>query len=73
MRTVKAFLIYRASDQNLRVVKVRPTSLQWDEIAFPVQINVPAPWGKVVGSVVIDLPESGPPHIVVEQPEVPDA
>lgn len=68
MKKKHAYLIYRASDQSLRCVTRRP-DLAWDEIAFNVTINVPDPWGRLAGSVVIDLPEAGPPVIEVkEQP-----
>lgn len=63
-RVVKAFLVYRAGDASLRVVKGRPT-LAWDEIAFPIEVNVPDPWGRIAGAIVIDLPENGPAVIEV--------
>lgn len=65
MRKVKAFLIYRASDQSLRVNRQRP-NLAWDEIAFNVEVNIPDPWGRLAGAVVIDLPENGPATIEVK-------
>lgn len=64
MKKLKAYLIYRAADQNLRVVKSAPR-LAWDEIAFTVEVNVPDPWGRLAGAVVIDLPENGPAVIEV--------
>lgn len=66
-RQVTAFLIYRASDASLRVNRKRP-ELAWDEIAFTVKINVPDPWGRLAGAVVIDLPENGPAVVEVVQP-----
>lgn len=64
MKTLKAYLIFRASDQDLRVTK-RRMPLSWDEVAFEVTLNVPDPWGRLAGAVVIDLPETGPAVIEV--------
>lgn len=69
-KQLKAFLIYRASDQSLRVNMRRP-SLAWDEVAFDVVVNVPDPWGRLAGSVVIDLPENGPAVVEVTPREEP--
>ena len=70
---MSAFLVYRASDQSLRVNKGgihgRP-QLAWDEIAFTVEINIPDPWGRLAGAIVIDLPENGPAVVEVVQPGV---
>lgn len=68
MKQLKAFLIYRASDQTLRTVTRRP-NLAWDEVAFDIVVNVPDPWGRLAGSVVIDLPENGPAVVEVIQPK----
>lgn len=65
VRTLKAFLIYRARDQNLRVVSRSP-NLDWDEVAFTIQVSVPDPWGRLAGAVVIDLPENGPAVVEVQ-------
>ena len=70
-KKVKAFLIYRAADQSLRTVKKMPR-LAWDEIAFNVEVNVPDPWGRLAGSVLIDLPENGPAVVEVKHTEVPE-
>jgi hypothetical protein len=70
VKTIKAFLVFRASDQSLRVVR-RVQPLKWDEIQFSLTVNVPDPWGKLAGAVVIDLPEGGP--AVVEVQVTPDA
>lgn len=70
-RTVKAFLIYRARDGALRVVSRRP-HLDWDEVSFEVSVNVPDPWGRLAGAIVIDLPETGPAVIEVAPAEVPE-
>lgn len=66
---VKAFLIYRARSGALRVVTKRPR-LDWDEVAFEVEVNVPDPWGRLAGAIVIDLPENGPAVVEVTQPAV---
>lgn len=71
-RTVKAFLIYRARDGAMRVVTRKP-NLDWDEVSFEVTVNVPDPWGRLAGAVVIDLPENGPAVVEVKQAEVPGA
>lgn len=64
-RKLTAFLIYRASDASLRVVRKRPY-LEWDEIAFTVDITIPDPWGRLAGAIAIDLPENGPAVIEVQ-------
>lgn len=71
MKTIKAFLVFRAADQSLRIVR-RRQPLAWDEVAFNLTVNVPDPWGKLAGAVVIDLPENGP-AVVEVQVEQPDA
>lgn len=70
-RKITAFLIYRASDGSLRINKGlngRRPQLAWDEIAFTVEVNVPNPWGRLAGAVVIDLPENGPAVVEIVQP-----
>lgn len=63
-KTLKAFLIFKARDQTLRVVTRRP-SLFWDEIYFEVTLNVPQPWGRLAGATTIDLPDAGPAVIEI--------
>jgi hypothetical protein len=63
-KTLKAFLIFRAHDSNLRVVTRRP-NLEWDEIAFDISVTVPQPWGRLAGSIVVELPENGPAYVEV--------
>jgi hypothetical protein len=71
-RKMTAYLIYRASDSSLRVVTRRP-SLAWDEVAFTVEVKVPDPWGRLAGSVLIELPEGGPAVVeVIPPPQEPD-
>lgn len=65
MKRLDAFLVYRASNQSLRVVTRRP-SLAWDELAFKVTVNVPDPWGRLAGAILIDLP-GGPAVVEVKQ------
>lgn len=68
MKKMTAFLVYRAHDESLRVV-TRSPALRWDEVAFRVEVNVPDPWGRLAGAVVIDLPEGGPAVIEVQHAE----
>lgn len=68
---VTAWLIYRARDESLRTVKSAP-NLDWDEIAWRVNLSVPAPWGnKQRGEVNITLPEMPPSEIVIQTIERP--
>lgn len=67
-KQLKAYLVYRASDQSLRVI-TRSPRLAWDEVAFTIQVNVPDPWGRLAGAIVIDLPENGPAVVEVQQEE----
>jgi hypothetical protein len=70
VKKLKAFLIFRASDQNLRVVRTRP-AVAWDEMYWEIEISVPDPWGRLAGSIVIDLPEGGPAKVEVVNREAP--
>lgn len=67
-RKKTAYLVYRASDDSPRVVNKQPR-LAWDEITFEVKVNVPDPWGRLAGSILIELPETGPAVIEVEHRE----
>lgn len=70
VRKMEAFLIYRASDQSLRIAKgTNGLRLAWDEIAFKVEVNIPDPWGRLAGSVLIELPENGPAVVEVVRAE----
>lgn len=70
-QTHKAYLIFRASDESLRVTKKTPR-LAWDEIAFTIAVNVPDPWGRMAGAILVDLPENGPAVIEVKpEPVLP--
>ena len=67
---LKTWLVFRASDASLRCVKRQP-SLSWDEIAWVIDLNVPPPWGRLVGSITIDLPAAPEPTaevVLLEQP-----
>jgi hypothetical protein len=51
-----------------RLTKRRP-SLQWDEVAFPVEVQIPPGWGRVYDQSVVTLtlppaPEIAPPQQV---------
>jgi hypothetical protein len=70
-RSKRVFLIYRASDDSLRVNRQRP-ALAWDEIAFTVDVTIPDPWGRLAGSILIELPETGPAVIEVHHDEEDD-
>lgn len=63
-KQLRCFLVFRARDERVRVVTRNP-QLDWDEVAFTVQVNVPDPWGRLAGAIVIDLPENGPAVIEV--------
>ena len=64
----RAYLVFRASDESLRINN-KPPRLAWDEIAFTVDLTIPDPWGRLAGSVLIELPENGPAVIEVVQPK----
>jgi len=67
-RNKRAYLVYRASDDSLRVNN-KPPRLAWDEIAFAVDVTIPDPWGRLAGSILIELPEQGPAVIEVAHQE----
>jgi len=52
---------------HCRLAKRRP-SLDWDEIAFPINVEVPPGWGRVYDQYTIAL--SLPPPPVIEAPDV---
>jgi hypothetical protein len=64
-KKMKVYLVFCAADQSLRVVR-NLRDLAWDELAFEITINVPDPWGRLAGVIVIDLPEDGPAVIEVQ-------
>ena len=66
--TLKAWLIFKASDQTLRINKSRPR-LTWDEIAWSVELQIPQPWGRLAGAIKIDLPEAPEPTVDVQLAE----
>lgn len=69
---LKAWLIFRASNQTLRVVRRAP-SLEWDEISWSIELSIPQPWGRLAGAIKIDLPESAPPTVDVQLALAPEA
>lgn len=69
-RSRRAYLIYRASDDSLRINNKQPR-LAWDEIAFTVDVKIPDPWGRLAGAVLIELPENGPAVVEVVQDKEP--
>lgn len=69
---LRVFLVFRASTQELRVVRRAP-ELQWDEIAWSVELAIPQPWGRLVGAIKIDLPEAPEPTVDVQLLPAPEA
>lgn len=69
-KVLKAYLVFRAHDQNLRIVRTQP-QLDWDEIYFAVTVTVPEPWGRFAGAIEVELPEGGPALIGVQLVEPP--
>ena len=68
MRTVNRWLIVRA-DETMRVVSRQP-SLLWNEVAFRLKLTVPDGWGKLVGTVELEIPK-GTVLVVPEGFETP--
>lgn len=66
-KQVKVLLIYRGSDQSLRVV-TKPRPLAMDEVAWRITLDVPGPWGQIAGQIDINLPEA-PPTVEVTEME----
>lgn len=60
MRTFRCYLIVRA-DQTTRTVKRLP-DLALDEVAFPIEIEIPDGWGRVLRSEPIRLALPAPLH-----------
>lgn len=67
---VKCFLIFRASTQEVRTVKRMPR-LEWDEIAWNVELTVPQPWAKLAGTIELEIPEGPAPTVRVHEAERP--
>jgi hypothetical protein len=57
---------------DCRLTKRRP-SLDWDEVAFPIIVQVPQGWGRVYEDRALELklPEPPEPSIALDEPEVP--
>lgn len=62
---LRAHLIFRARDQSLRVV-TRSPNLDWDEMAWSVEVTVPLSWGRLAGSIKLDMPEGPEPTVDVQ-------
>lgn len=58
---------------DMRVVTRRPR-LNFDEVAFPIRVQIPDSWGKVYTDINVDIefPEVPEPTIAVESPEMAD-
>lgn len=61
---VKGFLIVRA-DGSTRTVARRPR-LGMDEFAFTYTVTLPDAWGKVLGHIEVEVPDSVVPNIDVD-------
>ena len=64
---VKGFLVVR-SDGSTRTVHRRP-KLSMDEFAFTYTVTLPDAWGRVIGDINIEVPETVVPDITVEVDE----
>jgi hypothetical protein len=60
---VRSWLVVRA-DGSLRINSKNPTSrLALDEIAVPIEVRIPAGWGKAQATgITVQMPE--PPEVV---------
>lgn len=63
---VTTWLIFRARDRSTRTTRRRP-NLEWDEICWRIDLNVPDTWGQLISTISIDLPEVSPPTIMIEE------
>jgi hypothetical protein len=64
---IDQWLIYRAGTNKLRTVTKRPR-LDADEIGWRLTIDVPAPWGQVIGNVALALPAELPSGVTAAEP-----
>lgn len=67
MKTITRYLVVDSTGENVRVLKARPHSLPYNEIAFPLTIQIPDLWGRVLAEAPIRLALPNPerPYIVV--------
>jgi hypothetical protein len=57
-----------------RILTKTPNRLDFDELAFPLNIHIPDGWGRVYTDVPIDLtlPEPDEPTVVIGQQHILD-
>lgn len=55
---IKQFLVVRA-DGTMRIAKRTP-QLSIDEVAFELNVRIPAAWQTIAGKIDIEMPEPSP-------------
>jgi hypothetical protein len=70
--SVRVYLIVDGGGQ-CRLAKRRPT-LDWDEVAFPIIVQIPQGWAKVYDAQALRLNLPEPEHLGIEagEPELPE-
>lgn len=63
---MKVWLVVRLNRRRheIRLCKIYPKRLRWNEVAFPITVNVPSSWPGVVTAVELTVPK--PPFMGLE-------
>lgn len=56
MKVTKWLVVNGRGDMKVRSTVPRPRQLGYDELAFPLIVNIPDTWKKVYPEVEVDLP-----------------
>jgi hypothetical protein len=56
---------------NTRLAKRRPT-LDWDEVAFPITVQIPPGWGEIYDDRGLNLTVPPPPEVQTPQVGQPE-
>lgn len=57
MRVTKYLVVNGRGDMKIRATEPRLKAVQYDEIVFPITVNIPNTWRKVYPEVTVDIPE----------------
>lgn len=57
MQVTKWLVVNGRGDMKIRSTAPRPKQIDYDEIVFPITVNIPDTWRKVYDEVTVDLPQ----------------
>lgn len=57
MKVMKWLVVNGRGDMKVRTTEPRTKQIDYDEIVFPITVNIPDTWRKVYPEVTVDLPQ----------------